>query len=162
VVALSRRRFIGAAWALLGGVLLGGCGVDEAGRQPPSDADVLTGLQRREREIAAGEPEGSATARTVRDQDGRHAARLARELAMLGAAAAPVLAGGDPLSVLERKQQAVFAYVDALPELSDPERRVLVMQIAASEAEHLAALRLSAGDEPVPDAFAGFTAPGAP
>jgi hypothetical protein len=162
VVALSRRRFIGAAWALLGGVLLGGCGVDEAGRQPPSDADVLAGLQRREQEIVAGEPEGSATARAVRDQDGRHAARLARELAMLGAAAAPVTESGDPLSVLERKQQAVFAYVDALPELSDPERRVLVMQIAASEAEHLAALRLSAGDEPVPDAFAGFTAPGAP
>ena len=31
------------------------------------------------------------------------------------------------------------------------------MQIAASEAEHLAALRLAAGEEPVPDPFAGFT-----
>ena len=58
--------------------------------------------------------------------------------------------------------EAVFAYVEALPRLSDPELRVLVMQIAAEEAEHLAALRLAAGDEPVPDAFAGFTAPGAP
>jgi hypothetical protein len=31
------------------------------------------------------------------------------------------------------------------------------MQLAAGEAEHLAALRLAAGDEPVPDPFAGFT-----
>ena len=36
----------------------------------------------------------------------------------------------------------------------------LVMQIAASEAEHLAALRLAAGEEPVPDAFAGFAEAG--
>ena len=51
----------------------------------------------------------------------------------------------------------MFGYVDALPKLSDPELRVLVMQIAASEAAHIAALRLEAGDEPVQDAFAGFT-----
>jgi rubrerythrin len=50
----------------------------------------------------------------------------------------------------------VFAYVQALPRLEDPDLRVLVMQLAASEAEHMAALRLSAGVEPVPDAFAGF------
>jgi rubrerythrin len=51
----------------------------------------------------------------------------------------------------------VFAYVAALPRIADPDLRVLVMQVAASEAEHLAALRLAAGEEPVPDAFAGFT-----
>jgi hypothetical protein len=33
------------------------------------------------------------------------------------------------------------------------------MQLAASEAEQLAALRLAAGATPVPDAFAGETAP---
>jgi hypothetical protein len=33
------------------------------------------------------------------------------------------------------------------------------MQLLASEAEHLAAMRLSAGEDPVPDAFAGFTPP---
>jgi hypothetical protein len=31
------------------------------------------------------------------------------------------------------------------------------MQLAASEAEHIAALRLAAGEEPVPDPFAGLT-----
>jgi hypothetical protein len=50
----------------------------------------------------------------------------------------------------------VFAYVEALPRLADPDLRVLVMRLAASEAEHIAALRLAAGREPVPDAFAGF------
>ncbi len=34
---------------------------------------------------------------------------------------------------------------------------MLVLQLAASEAEHLSALRLAAGDVPVPDAFAGAT-----
>ena len=43
------------------------------------------------------------------------------------------------------------------PQLAEPELRVLVLQIAASEAEHLSALRLAAGDVPVPDAFAGAT-----
>ena len=92
----------------------------------------------------------------MRDQDRRHAARLARELAALGVAAAPATAAGDPADLLARKQEAVFAHVAALPRLSDPELRVLVMQIAASDAAHLAALRLAAGEEPVPDAFAGL------
>ena len=51
----------------------------------------------------------------------------------------------------------MFDYVAALPQLADPELRVLVMELLASEAEHIAALRMAAGDEPVPDAFAGFT-----
>jgi hypothetical protein len=53
----------------------------------------------------------------------------------------------------------VFAYVEALPKLADPGARVVVMQILASEAEHLAALRQAAGEQPVPDAFAGFLEP---
>jgi hypothetical protein len=53
----------------------------------------------------------------------------------------------------------VFAYVEALPRLADPGARVAVMQILASEAEHLAALREAAGQQPVPDAFAGFVEP---
>ena len=53
----------------------------------------------------------------------------------------------------------MYDYVAVLPQLADPDLRVLVMELAASEAEHLAALRLEAGDEPVPDAFAGFTPP---
>jgi hypothetical protein len=156
VVALSRRRFLGAAWALVAGALLGACGADEAGRSPPTDADVLGGLLRSEQEVVATGADGAAAERALRDQDRRHAARLGQALAAVGVAAAPATAAGDPAGLPARKQQAVFAYVDALPRLTDPELRVLVMQIAASEAGHIAALRLAAGEEPVPDAFAGF------
>jgi hypothetical protein len=146
VVALSRRRFLGAA-AALGGALWAGCGRDEAREQPPPDADVLAGLLPREA-AAAGAAGGVAA---IARQDAEHLRRLA---ARAGVAAPDPAGGGD---APELKQEAVFAYVDALPKLSDPGIRVLVMQILASEAAHLAALRLAAGDEPVPEAFAGFT-----
>jgi hypothetical protein len=152
----SRRRFLGnAAGALVGGALLGGCGVDEAGKEPPTDAEVLDGLLRRE--LAAGAAViGSPLAELVARQDHQHAERLA---ALVGV---DVIQRGHPAAqdlatALRRKQEAVFAYVQALPRLADPEVRVLVMQLAASEAEHVAALRLAAGKDPVPDPFAGFT-----
>ena len=89
-----------------------------------------------------------------RDRAAGRASTL-RALAERAGVAAPAPAsGGDGLA---RKQEAVFAYVEALPQLADPELRVLVMQIVACEAGHLAALRLEAGEQPVPDAFAGFT-----
>jgi hypothetical protein len=138
----SRRRFIGAA---LAGLLWAGCGRDDARRAPPSDAEVLRGLLRREA-AAAG-----AAAGAIARQDREHLRALA---ARAGVTAPEPPGGGDALAL---EQLAVFGYVDALPKLSDPELRVLVMQVAASDAEHMAALRLAAGQEPVPDAFAGFT-----
>ncbi|MGI8779401.1 MAG: twin-arginine translocation signal domain-containing protein [Solirubrobacteraceae bacterium] len=155
----SRRRFLGAAGALVGGALLAACGRDEAAKAPESDAAVLDRLLRHERATVAAMAGAPAA---LRDQDRRHAARLARELVALGGRPVPPGAPGDPASVPARKQQGVFTYVVALPRLADPELRVLVMQIAASEAAHLAALRLAAGEEPVPDAFAGFTETGTP
>ena len=154
---VSRRRFLGIAGALAGGALLAGCGRDEARKAPESDADVLAGLLAREQAVLAASASGAAV-RMLREQDMRHAARLRRALIAAGGRA-PAAAAAAPGGVAALKQQALFAYVGALPRLSDPELRVLAMQIAASEAEHLAALRLAAGDEPVPDAFAGFTAP---
>jgi hypothetical protein len=157
VVSLTRRRFLGAAGALAG-VLLSACGRDAARARPPADAEVIRGLLRSERAAGAavtGLPGAAAIAR----QDERHARRLA---AIGGAARAtpPAQATGDLSVALARKQETVFAYVQALPRLEDPDLRVLVMQLAASEAEHLAALRLSAGADPVPDAFAGFAGTG--
>jgi len=157
----SRRRFLGAAAALVGGVLLGGCGADEAAESPPPDAEVLGELLRHEQQSMAAALGGPTAALALRDQDRRHAARLARELAVLGTTPDTAAADDDPAGVPARKQEGVFAHVQALPRLSDPDLRVLVMQIAASEAAHLAALRLTAGEEPVPDAFAGFTEAGA-
>jgi hypothetical protein len=150
----TRREFLGAA--LAGGVLLGGCGVDEAGKEPPSDAEVIGRLL--PLELAAGaEVIGSPIAKPLVRQDAQHARRLA------GLAGAPLgrraPAAHDLEAALARKQEAVFAYVEALPKLADPGARVVVMQILASEAEHLAALRQAAGEQPVPDAFAGFLEP---
>jgi hypothetical protein len=151
VVDLSRRGFLAASAALV----LAGCGVDEAGQDPPSDAEVLTGLL--EPELAAAAPViGSPIAELLVRQDARHAQRLA-ELAGVAPPGSRSDAAVDLPTGLARKQQAVFAYVAALPRLADPAARVAVMQILASEAEHIAALREANGAEPVPDAFAGFT-----
>ena len=150
----SRRRFLGAAGALVGGALLGGCGAEEAGKAPRSDADVLRELLRHE--LTAGAAViGVAGSELIARQDALHARRLAGR-AGTDLSGRPATAVHLPAALI-RKQDAVFAYVEALPRLADPALRVLVMQLAASEAEHLAALRLEAGDEPVPDAFAGFT-----
>jgi hypothetical protein len=151
VVSLSRRRFLGVA----AGVLLTGCGRDAAREQPPADAEVLTGLLRRELEGGAAVA-GVAGAALIARQDRLHAERLA-ELSGAGTVATRSGVAADLPAALARKQEGVFAYVAALPRIADPDLRVLVMQVAASEAEHLAALRLAAGEEPVPDAFAGFT-----
>jgi hypothetical protein len=151
VVSLSRRRFLGVA----AGVLLAGCGRDAAREQPPADAEVLAGLLRRELEGGAAVA-GVAGAALIARQDRLHAERLA-ELSGAGTVATRSGVAADLPAALARKQEGVFAYVAALPRIADPDLRVLVMQVAASEAEHLAALRLAAGEEPVPDAFAGFT-----
>ena len=148
MVDLTRRRFLGAA-GVLAGALLTGCGRDEARKRPPADADVVAGLLRRE--TAVWEAARGADAEIAR-QDRRHVERL-EAVAGVSASAASVR------DALAAKQQAFFAYVAALPQLEDPGLRVLVMQIAASEAEHMAALRLARGEEPVPDAFAGYTEP---
>jgi hypothetical protein len=153
VVGLSRRQFLGTAGALVGGALLGGCGAEEAGKEPPTDAEVLAGLLRRERAAGAAVI-GVPGAELIARQDGLHARRLA---SLAGIDHAESTEAVELPTALARKQEAVFAYVEALPRLADPEVRVLVMQLAASEAEHLAALRLAAGEEPIPDPFAGFT-----
>jgi TAT (twin-arginine translocation) pathway signal sequence len=149
----SRRQFLGTAGALVGGALLGGCGAKEAGKEPPTDAEVLGGLLRRE--LAAGAAVVGVTgSELIARQDVLHARRLA---SLAGIDQPEAAAAVDLTTALARKQDAVFAYVEALPRLADPEARVLVMQVAASEAEHLAALRLAAGVDPVPDPFVGFT-----
>jgi hypothetical protein len=146
VVALSRRGFLGVSASVL---LLGGCGADEAGKAPPTDEEVLRGLL--DAELAAGAAViGAPAAELLMRQDRRHAERLA---ALAGVAVRDSGAAVDLAAALARKQEAVFAYVQALPRLADPEARVAVMEILASEAGHLAVLR----EVPVPDAFAGFT-----
>jgi hypothetical protein len=155
-VVSSRRRFLGAVGTLLGAVLLDGCGREKAARSPERASEVLEGLLRHER--AAGVMAlGCTGAGEIARQDRMHAARLEKALGRAPGRASAATA--ELPAVLARKQAALFAYVNALPRLADPDLRVLVMQIAASEAEHLAALRLVSGGEPAPDAFAGETSP---
>ena len=157
-MSLRRREFLGAVAA---GVLIGGCAGEQDPAIPP-DGDVLNALLPGEVEALRELEDAGPGLEEIRSQDRRHVSRLRTAIAALGPA--PDMLGarqGDPLPLLERKQRNVFDYVAALPRLADPELRVLVMELAASEAEHLAALRLAAGAEPVPDAFAGFTAAGA-
>ena len=157
-MSLRRREFLGA---LAAGVLIGGC----AGEREPAihpDGDVLNALLPGEVEALRELEDADPGLEEIRSQDRHHVSVLRKAIAALGPV--PDMLGtreGDPLPLLERKQRNVFDYVAALPRLADPELRVLVMELAASEAEHLAALRLAVGEEPVPDAFAGFTAAGA-
>jgi hypothetical protein len=147
VVSLRRREFLGA---IAGGLLIGGC-AGETEPAVPRDADVLAPLLAGE--YAALDALGDDP---IAAADRRHVSRLRRAIAAAGGD--PENPGGaDPLPPLVRKQQNVFDYAAALPRLADPGLRVLVLELAAEEAEHLAALRLAAGDEPVPDAFAGLT-----
>ena len=150
MVSLRRREFLGA---IAGGLLIGGC-AGETEPAVPRDAEVLAPLLAGE--YAALDALGDDPADLIAAADRGHVRRLRRAIVAAGGdPEAP--AGDDPLPQLARKQQNVFDYAAALPRLSDPDLRVLVLQLAAEEAEHLAALRLAAGDEPVPDAFAGLT-----
>jgi len=154
VVRLSRREFVGAAGTL---VLAAGCGSEAARTPEPSDAEVLDALLARE--LAVPALSAPAAAALLAHQDAQHARRLRRALRALGAIPPPGAPppGDDPELVLARKQEMVFACLDALPRLRAPGLRELVMGLAASEAEHLAELRAALGREPVPDAFAGDT-----
>jgi hypothetical protein len=142
----TRRFLLGAAGALAG-AFWAGCGRDDAREEPPSGAEVIDDLLRPEA-AAAGAVAGVAA---IAAQDRQHLRELA---ARAGGAAPEPGPGGDAVAL---KQEAVFAYVAALPRLADPELRVLVMQVLAGEAEHIAALRLRDGEDPVPDPFAGFS-----
>jgi hypothetical protein len=163
---VNRREFLGGA-VLAAGVLAGGCAGE---REPaiPGDAEVLAPLLAGEYAVLTafgddpvdaipGQDPG-ALAGAIAGQDRGHISRLRKAIVAAGGNPEGA-AGSDPRTVLERKQQNVFDYVAALPRLADPDLRVVVMELLASEAEHLAALRLLAGQDPVPDAFAGFTPP---
>ena len=148
MVRLSRRGFLGAA--MLGGAWLAGCGSrgEPVGARRPAD-EVRTRI------AARGAGRGRARRRLPARRGHRPPGRAATPP---GSARERAGASGtaDLATALARKQEAVFTFVEALPQLPDPDERVALMQVLASEAEQIAALRLADGQEPVPDAFAGF------
>jgi hypothetical protein len=178
VVAVTRRALLGAgAVAALG---TAGCGVSRDRPAPPADADVLAGLLAVERELvtawrAAAALAGAegATARAVLAHERTHVRRLEAALAGRSAAGAPVPsdvtraarelrtqagAGDGPAALdaaLALERAAAAAHIAALGRLRDPEARTLVMGLSGAEAQHAAAVALTLGREPLPDAFAG-------
>ena len=153
MVGLTRRGFLGVSAA----VLLAGCGVDEAAEEPPSDAEVLAGLLEPERAAGAAVI-GSPVAELLARQDARHSSGWAPSRAYRRRRQEPTpRSTWPPGSRASRTPCSPTS--PRCPSSLIPTRGSRVMQILASEAEHIAALRQGNGADPVPDAFAGFMEP---
>jgi rubrerythrin len=66
----------------------------------------------------------------------------------------PELRTGDDFLefAVEGENEAVFAYTEIVPQLSDPRLRADIASILTNEAQHAAALRQELGQQPVPQA----------
>jgi rubrerythrin len=135
------------------------------------DADVLNvALAHEHTAIAAytaGAPllSGAALAagRRFLAQERQHADRLVRAIEAAGGTPLPPSRSydfgtpkqqRDVLRLLETiEQDAIAAYVDALPRLADPRLRATTASILANEAEHLTVVRQRLGTRAVPAAF---------
>lgn len=177
-VALSRRRFLGLAGAAAGGsgLLLAGCDSsgEGSGAQAPGaagDAEILNSARDLElmafaayalvNERLTGDALAAGT--RFRAHEAAHAERLAAEVERLGGRVnrprpdygltAPDDEAAALRFALELENRAVSSYLDALPRLSDPQLRATTASIVATQAQHLAVLRLHLGRMPVPAAF---------
>jgi hypothetical protein len=181
VVAVRRRAFLRAAGATLAGgsaLVAAACGSDDesnpdGGDQSvaAADAGVLNGVLELENQMVAAYAAGSALlrgedlklARRILAQERAHADALAQEVRRLGfkpaaskgayefpalRSAAAVMRYADAL-----ENQAIAAYIDALPKLTSPGLKGTVAAILTNEAEHLASLALVAGRSAAPKAF---------
>jgi rubrerythrin len=150
----------------------GGVGVQEAdGGTPAFDAQLLNEALRLEMTaIAAYEGgarlltgERAALAARFLDHEREHAARLEQAIRAAGAepvrieeplAEAPeIRSGRDFLEfAIEGEGEAIFAYRELLPRLSEARLRSEVASILTNEAQHAAALRLQLGQPAAPEA----------
>jgi rubrerythrin len=181
VVAVRRRAFLRAAGATLAGgsaLVVAACGDDEesnpdAGDESvaAADAGVLNGALALENQIVAAYAAGSALlrgedlklARRILAQERAHADALTQEVRRLGFKPAASKSAYDfpklrnAADVMryadELENQAIAAYIDALPKLTSPGLKGTVAAILTNEAEHLASLALVAGRTSAPDAF---------
>jgi rubrerythrin len=139
------------------------------------DAEVVRALLQLERdsvrvyEAAQGRLDGVAgrLARRILEQERAHARGLARSLRQLGRAPArepaaqipglerAIARGPGAFASFAARHEAeiVGAYLQALERLRRPGLRSPVASILANEGQHLALLRETLGDDPVPRAF---------
>lgn len=177
----TRRKLLqgaGITWVGGSAALLAACGNRDAvgadvggegGR--PTDVDLLNGALDLEHMAVAAysagarQLEGDALEilRTFSGHEREHVDGLTA--AIRGMGGVPNRARAEyPEVVLEKDEEvlrlavtleetAVAAFIDLLPRLSTGPLRATLSSIIACEAEHLSALRLRLGLEPVPDAF---------
>jgi hypothetical protein len=167
-----------AGWAALG---MGGCGSSpQTGQrsvkhapQPVRSGDValLNRLLDLERRTVAAYTAGipflprpeARTARQFLDEELEHTGEL---LSLIKAAEGVAVArrasydlgrprtAGDVLNLLHELERAqIAAYLAAIPRLSPGSVRAAVASILASDAQHVAILRLAQGEEAAPSAF---------
>ena len=150
----------------------GGVGVQEAqGGTPAFDAGLLNeALTLEMTAIAAYEGgarlltgQAAALATQFLDHERQHAARLEQAIRAAGAEPVRIEEPGAELPdirtprgflefAVEAEGEAVFAYTEILPRLSQPRLRGEIASILTNEAQHAAALRLQLGQPAAPDA----------
>lgn len=174
---VTRRALLGAGAVLA----LAGCGDREPERPPEGDAGVLAGLLAVERSlVAAWEPvaalpgRAGAAGRAVLEHERAHERLLRVAVRDAGGAPVPAVAAGVARAAgavgeradvgsgrralraaLALEREASAAYIAALSQLRDGDRRALAAAIGATETQHQTVIRLALGREPLPDAFAG-------
>jgi rubrerythrin len=171
---LTRRAALG-----VGAAVFASCG---AGDPPPrtgppagSGAGLLNSILVLEHGAVAGYDAGAellhgdalSRARTIRDQELEHVARLEELIRGLGGTTArprspeeyarsfPRLESADDALrfAADLEERLVRAYLDALTHLPDSELRRAAAEIAAEEGAHLAVVHVMSGAAPAPQPF---------
>ena len=164
MVSLTRRGALAAAAS----VTLAGCGatskqgsagprdITDAGHK--DDVELLTALLTLKAQAAASyhSGRGKLLARLAQQED-EHAHAVERAIRAAGGKppnAFTLVHAGEPLAQAHTRELTMIALgIDALPKLADPKLRVLLSSILTSDGEHLAAITLAQGGDPVPEAF---------
>ena len=151
----------------------GGVGVQEAeGGTPEFDAQLLNEALRLEMAAIAAYQGGArllrgdaaALATRFLDHERQHAARLEQAIRQAGGEPVRIEEPGAELPeirspreflefAVEAEGEAVFAYRELVPQLSQPRLRGEIASILTNEAQHAAALRLQLGQPAVPEAI---------
>lgn len=172
----SRRGLLAAGAGALVTAGLGGCGSGASappapsGHEPTDDIEILnsaldiehSSITSYDAAIPRLNGPDAALARRLREHERAHAKALSVLLGELRAQPnrprasyplRPLRGRSDALSFLGGVEDTAIAfYIDALPKLSGPFRHVM-LGIVASEAEHLAMLRMALGLSAAPAAF---------
>lgn len=176
--ALSRRRFIAVSATAGSALALAGCSDEAPGpvavgpnESDAADVEILNAALDLEwravaaYKAAAGLLSGAAlrSAKLLLEHEQEHVDGLAAAIRDLGGTPNRAQRSYElprlrtqPQALrfaIALEQDAIAAYIDALPKLSDPDLRATAASIATAEAEHVALLRIALGQSPLREAF---------